>query len=182
MGEIVPIRSHAILDLLYDGFGDVPATLVRTRAGRELSRARYHTAETFFAPIEHQFPQPLEDTLYRAGIVAQLGLSSHLIDVGFADAWCARHVGLCVADALAYSNATGLGHDSPDMARLAEVLTPYWKWNSVHLWDAPTPDDGGFTEEQIRALLRALLDRVYDVTGHPRPKKWAASSNQGGRS
>jgi hypothetical protein len=48
-----------------------------------------------------QYPQPPEDLLYRAGIVAQLGLSSHLINVGFADAWCARHVGLCVADGLA---------------------------------------------------------------------------------
>ncbi|MET3762998.1 hypothetical protein [Sphingomonas sp. UYEF23] len=182
MGKIVPIRSHVILDLLYDGFGDIPATLFRTRAGRELSRARYHTAETFFAPIERQSVQSLEDTLYRAGVVAQLGLSSHLIDVGFADAWCARHVGLCVADSLAYANATGLGHDCRDMVRLAEVLTPYCKWNSFHLWDAPPPDDGGFTAKQIRVLLRALLDRVYDVTGHPRPKRWAAIAEHGGRS
>jgi hypothetical protein len=182
MGEIVPIRSHVILDLLYDGFGTVPATLVRTRAGRELSRARYHTAESFFGPIEQAFPLPLEDLLYRSGIVVQLGLSAHLLDVGFADAWCARYVGLSVAYALAYANATGLGHHCPDMNRLAEVLTPYWKWNAVHLWDAPPPDDGGFTADEIRALLRPLLDRIYDVTGHPRPKGWCGRSGRGARS
>lgn len=172
MGEIVPIRSHVILDLLYDGFGDVPANLERSRAGRELSRARYHTAEAFFTPIEGRFPTPVDDMLYRAGIVVQLGLSAHLLDVGFADTWCARHIGLCVADSLAYGNATGLGLHCPDMNRLADVLTPYWKWNAVHLWDAPRPDDGGFTADAVRPLLRTLLDRVYDVTGHPRPKGW----------
>jgi hypothetical protein len=182
MGDIAPIRSHVVLNLLYEGYGDVPANLVRSKAGRELSRARYHSAEAFFRPIERQHPLPPDDLFHRAGIVVQLALTSHLLDVGFADGWCARHVGLRVADSLAYANATGLGHDCAEMARLADILTPYWKWNSVHLWDAPIPDDGGFTAEQIRTLLRTLLDRVYEVTGHPRPKGWDTRSEFGGQS
>lgn len=177
MGDIAPIKSHVVLDLLYDGYGDVPVDLERSRAGRALSRARYHTAESFFAPIERAFPLPSRDLLYRAGIAVQLGISSHLLDMGFPDAWCARHVGLRVADALAYANATGLGHACSETARLAEVLTPYWKWNALHLADEPMPDDGGFTADPIRSLLRALLDRVQEVTGHPRPKGWHNASS-----
>lgn len=90
--------------------------------------------------------------------------------MGFADDWCARHIGLRVAKSLAYANATGLGHDCPDMARLATVLTPYWRWNQVRLFGEPEPDDGGLMAPQVHALLRALLDRVRDVTGHPRPR------------
>ncbi|WP_156420177.1 hypothetical protein [Sphingopyxis sp. H053] len=71
-----------------------------------------------------------------------------------------------------YANATGFGHDCPDMARLAAVLTPYCKWNQVRPFDEPEPNDGGFTVLQVRPLLHALLDRVHDVTGHPRPKGW----------
>src|SRR3546814_19753002 len=58
------------------------------------------------------------------------------------------------------------------MARLAAVLTPYCKWNQVRPFDEPEPNDGGFTVLQVRPLLHALLDRVHDVTGHPRPKGW----------
>ena len=38
----------------------------------------------------------------------------------------------CIA-LLAYANATGLGHDCPVMARLAVILSPYWKWGYPHL-------------------------------------------------
>ena len=63
-----------------------------------------------------------------------------------------------------------LGELERDMARLAAVLTPYWRWNQVRLFGEPEPDDGGLTAPQVHALLRALLDRVRDVTGHPRPR------------
>jgi hypothetical protein len=58
------------------------------------------------------------------------------------------------------------------MARLASVLTPYWKWRQPRLEDEPIAYDGGFTTEQIQPLLRALLERVHSVTGHPRPNGW----------
>src|SRR3546814_515817 len=95
--------------------------------------------------------------------------SSDLLDVGFPDEWNARYVGLRVAKSLAYANATGFGHDCSDMARLAAVLTPYCRWNQVRLFGEPEPDDGGLTAPEVRELLRALLDRVHDVTGHSRP-------------
>ena len=89
----------------------------------------------------------------------------------------ARHIGLRVAKSLAYANATGFGHDCPEMARLAAVLTPYWKWNG---WDYGTePDDGGFAPTDVRPLLRALLDRVHHVTGHSRPKRWSNRAEMG---
>ena len=174
VGSIVVL----LLGFLYDAYGDLPAELVRSKAGRELSRVHYHTAESFFAPIERQFPLSSDDLLYRSGIVAQLASSSHMLDVGFADPWCARHVGLCVADALGYANATGFAHPCADMAGLATVLTPYWKWNLVHLWDAPAPDDDGFTADEIRSLLRALLNQVYDITGHPRERRAVTASER----
>lgn len=168
---VVPVIAspwgEALVSLHAD-YGDDPAAIIRTKEGRALSRRRYHVAEGFF-PTEHERTD-WRCYLYRAGITAQLALSSHLLDIGFADDWCARHIGLRVAKSLAYANATGLGHDCPDMVRLAAVLTPYWRWNQVRLFGEPEPDDGGLTAPQVHALLRALLDRVRDVTGHPRPR------------
>ena len=165
---VAPSPWSEALASLHADYGDEPAAIIRTREGRALSRRRYHVAEGFF-PAEHERAD-WRGYLYRAGITAQLALSSHLLDMGFADGWCARHIGLRVAKSLAYANATGLGHDCPDMARLAAVLTPYCRWNQIRLFGEPEPDDGGLTALQVHALLRALLERVRDATGHPRPR------------
>lgn len=163
----------AALSALHRRYGDSQATVVRSKDGRALSRARYHRAESFFHPIERQYPFSKKELLYQSGIVAQLAISSHLLDVGFADPWCACHIGLHVAKSLAYANGTGLGHECPEMSRLAAVLSPYWKWNGRPMDGDPLPlDDGGFAPQQVDLLLRVLLDRVHDVTGHPRPKGW----------
>ncbi|MEO9133337.1 MAG: hypothetical protein ABI240_19285 [Sphingomonas sp.] len=160
------------LTMLHKEHDDEPALLCRSREGRSLSRFRYHRAESFFQTLEARILTSNDETLYYSGIVAQLALSGHLLDIGFEDEWCARHIGLRIAKSLAYANATGLRHECPDMARLAAVLTPYWKWNQPPRWGEPEPDDGGFTADQIRPLLRALLDHVHRVTGHPRPRGW----------
>lgn len=167
------------LAALHQHYDDEPTSPLRSRAGRKLSRVRYHRAESFLPDRHPRLGQDWPQFLYRAGIAAQLGLSSHLLDVGFPDPWCARHIRLHVAKSLAYANATGLGHDCPDMARLAMVLDPYWKWNQPRLFGEPEPDDGGFTVEQVRPLLRALLDRVHEVTGHPRPPGWRRGQKEG---
>lgn len=151
---------------------DAPATIARNRAGRALSRDRYHRAEGFSLDRRQLSAAGWPHFLYTAGITAQLALSSHLLDVGFSDQWCARHIGLRVAKSLAYANATGFGHDCPDMARLATVLTPYNVWNEVRLFGEAKPDDGNFTPDEVIRLLRALLERVHDVTGHRRPNGW----------
>lgn len=158
------------LAALHREHDDEPALLCRSREGRSLSRFRYHRAESFFETLEAGILTGNDEVLYYSGIVAQLALSGHLLDIGFVDEWCARHIGLRVAKSLAYANATGLGHECLDMVRLAAVLTPYWKWNQPPRWGEPAPDDGGFTADQIRPLLRALLDHVHRVTGHPRPR------------
>ncbi|MGY4396452.1 hypothetical protein ACVWZA_001632 [Sphingomonas sp. UYAg733] len=160
------------LATLHREHDDEPAAPCRSRAGRRLSRVRYHRAESFFETLEAGILTRKREVLYHSGIVAQLALSAHLLDIGFEDRWCARHIGLRVAKSLAYANATGLGHDCPDMARLAGALTPYWKWNQPRFPEEPEQDDGGFTANQIRPLLRALLDHVHRVTGHPRPRGW----------
>ena len=46
------------------------------------------------------------------------------------------------------------------------------QWGHAHRSDKPRPDNGGFTLEEVRPLLRALLDRVHDITGHRRPNGW----------
>jgi hypothetical protein len=157
---------------LHQDYGDEPVKIMRTKEGRTLSRRRYHVAEEFLPEREPATWDCWHNYLYKVGIAAQLALSSHLLDVGFPDDWNARHIGLRVAKSLAYANATGFGHECTDMARLAAVLTPYWKWNQVRLFGDPEPDDGGFTEAQVRPLLRTLLDHVHDVTGHSHPNGW----------
>lgn len=160
--------SEALASLHHD-YGDKPATLARTRDGRDLSLHRYHVAEEFFPDAARLLIRGWRDYLYSAGVAAQLALSSHLLDVGFDDQWCAHHIGYRVAKSLAYANATGLGHNDPEMARLALVLTPYWQWNALSRHQGLNPHDGGFTATKVGTLLRALLDHIRDVTGHAHP-------------
>lgn len=172
---VVPVIAspwREALAALHEQYGDRTVGLARTKDGRSLSRVRYHRAEEFFPYNGPKSAAGWRSFLYFSGITAQLGLSAHLLDVGFPDDWIARNIGLRVAKSLAYATATGFGHDCPDMARLATVLTPYNHWNSPRLFGEPAPDDGGFAQHQVRLLLRALLDRVHDVTGHPHPNGW----------
>jgi hypothetical protein len=169
----LPVRSAAISDnatlpALWKAYDAPPVRLQRTREGRSLSRARYQRAEEFMLSLGSDAPTDWSDFLYYAGIVAQLALSSHLLDVGFPDDWCARHVSLHVDRSLAYANASGFGHDCIETMRLTKVLSPYWKWNHRHLIDRARPNDGGFTPDNVRVLLRALIDHVSEVTGHGR--------------
>jgi len=153
-------------------YHDEPVVLRRTRAGRGDSRFRYHNAESFFLGIEKGIVRDQCDRLYQTGIVLQLGLSSHLFDLGFTDPWCARHIGLSIARSLAYANASGFGFELAEFDLLAAILSPYGKWRY------PQPreqiEDLPFTPEQIRMLTRMLLDHVHHVTGHPRPRGWNA--------
>lgn len=153
-------------------YHDEPVALRRTRAGRGDSRFRYHNAESFFLGIEKGIVQHPHDRLYQIGIVLQLGLSSHLLDVGFTDQWCARHVGLNVARSLAYANASGFGFALAEFDLLAAILSPYGNWRLPQPRDHA--EDLPFTPEQMRMLTRVLLDHVHQVTGHPRPRGWKA--------
>ena len=141
----------------------------RTREGRLLSRCRYRNAESFFLAIEEGLFADTSDLLYQTGIVAQLALTSHLLDVGFDDRWCARHIGLHIDKALAYANATGLNYHSAVLQRLAPVLSPYNVWRNPDLDGSRPPIPKSLPD--IPALLRGLLDHVRGVTGHPRPRR-----------
>jgi hypothetical protein len=164
------------LAALHARYDDPALPLHITGEARSLSQFRFANAEHFFLGLEQGFPFEQRDLLYHAGIATQLAVSSHLLDVGFADAWCARHIGLRVAHSLAYANATGFDHPCPEMARLALVLSPYWKWNHTHRYNEPAPDDGGFSADKVGRLLRDLLDHVRHVTGHPLPH-WRSRHN-----
>lgn len=156
----------ATLMALWQGDDNAPVQLVRTREGRNLSRARFQRAHEFMRPLEAGSPGNWPDFLYSAGIVAQLALSSHLLDVGFNDHWCARHIGLFVSSSLAYANATGLGLECPETARLAQVLSPYSQWNCLSLVENLPPNDGGLTVAEVRSLLREMMNHVGHITGH----------------
>lgn len=164
----LPSAAAGALRLDFDGKSEQPITLQRTRDKRRLSRIRYQRADSFFAPIEQGLPFRGSDQLYHVGIVLQLALSAHLLDVGFDDAWCARNIGLYLNRSLEHANATGLGHDSPELKEVAEFLSPYGRWRN--------PDGSAaagtcpFSHEQICYLARELLERVREVTGHPRPR------------
>ena len=177
----IPVTASAIaspwaktLAPLHQRHEDEPATLTRTTEGRSMSRFRYHNAERWMTTLEADFftdPRHAKEALHQAGFVAQQALCAYLLDIGFADEWNASHIKQDIAKALAYANACGFGHDCPDMARLAAVLSPYWKWGyHYHDWEEDRPRTGGFIPATITPLVRALVDRVHDVTGHPRPK------------
>jgi len=179
---IAPVAASAIvspwgeaLASLHRRYDDEPATLTRTREGRSVSRFRYHNAERscwlMMGPGFFSNPRHAPQVLHQAGFVLQQALCAYLLDMGIADAWNARHIKQDIAKALAYANATGLAHNCPDMARLAIVLSPYWKWGYHYDdWEEDRPRTGGFVPATITPLVRALLERVHDVTGHPRPK------------
>jgi hypothetical protein len=181
MDNLIPVSSQASLPVrpahrahnselaaLWRIYGGEPFQLLRTREGRDLSRVRYRRAQEFQRSLEPGAPGDWTDFLYFTGIVVQLALSSHLLDVGFPDAWCARHIGLHVDRSLAYANASGFGRECDETERLTQVLSPYWKWNRRHLIDGTQPDDGGFTPDNVRSLLHELMEHVGQVTGHGR--------------
>lgn len=157
--------SASCLAALHDQYGDAAVLLRRTDGGRGLSRVRYRDAAGALSMLSVE-ARATEVLLYRAGVIAQLGLSAHLLDVGFDDQWCAKHIRQDIAKALAYANASGLGWERAEMLRLAETLSPYWKWNRIAIWHRGRPDDGGFALEEVTILLLALLDQVRAVTGH----------------
>lgn len=143
--------------------------VLRTREGRHLSRCRYRNAESFFLAIEERLFSDTSDLLYQTGIVAQLALTSHLLDVGFDDRWCARHIGLHIGRALAYANVTGLNYHSPALERLTPVLSPYNVWRNPDFDGSRPPVPKSLPD--VPPLLRDLLDHVRGVTGHPRPRR-----------
>lgn len=143
--------------------------LMRSRAGRVLSDARYRNGESFYLAIAELRFHDSGDLLYQTGIVAQMALSSHLLDVGFDDRWCARNIGLHIGKALAYANATGLNYQSPELERLAVVLSPYSEWRNPDFDGSRPPVPASLPN--IPPLLRDLLDHVRAVTGHPRPRQ-----------
>jgi len=146
-----------------------PAKLERTLHNRQLSRARYHNAEGFFHSASPLGDEPDGDRLYSIGIVIQLGLSAHLLDVGFDDRWCARHIGLHISRSLALANETGLGFNPPGFQLLTALLSPYGKWRDCSR--APV-SNFPFTDRELGSLVRLMLDRVRNITGHPRPRGW----------
>ena len=164
------------LAALHRNYEDRPIKLARTKEGRNISRFRYQNADRACQLMEQPFFLDggyTSETLHQAGFVAQQALCSYLLDVGFADEWNAQHIKQNITKALDYANATGLAHDCPEMARLAVILSPYWKWRHHYdVWDEDRPDTDGFQPPVIATLARSLVERVRDVTGHPRPKGW----------
>ena len=171
------LRMTRIHDLLaregfegsYDAVLHLSPVLERSSARRALSKTRYSNAESFIVAIEERFFSETGDLLYQTGIVAQLALTSHLLDVGFDDRWCARHIGLHIDRAMAYANATGLNYRSPAFERLAPVLSPYNIWRNPNL-DGSRPAVPASLPD-IPPLLRELLNHVRGVTGHARPRR-----------
>lgn len=147
------------LAALHQQYEDEPAKLERSEEGRSISRFRYHNAERWMLALDSDFltePRQAKEALHQAGFVCQQALCAYLLDVGFADAWNAQHIKQDIAKAWAYANACGFGHDCPDMAWLAVVLSPYWKWGYHYdEWEEDRPQTGGFIPPTITPLVRA---------------------------
>jgi hypothetical protein len=168
--------ENSELGALWRRYDARPVRLLRTREGRELSLDRYLRAGEFMGSLTSGAADDTAYLYYSAGIVAQLAMSSHLLDVGFPDMWCAKYIGLHVDRSLAYANATAFGYEDTATERLMAVLSPYWKWNSLSRAQGIRPDDGGFAAVEVRAIITALVGHVAEVTGHGRPARRAARS------
>lgn len=148
------------------GVSDRVPAMTRNREQRALSRFRYHNAEGFFLGLDPAINIRPGDRLYRTGVVFQLALSSHLLDVGFDDEWCRGNIGLDVGKALRLANVTGLAATDGQIDRLATALSPYSKWRDPASTN-PNADEIALAAIARRASRR-LLDHVRQATGHPR--------------
>ena len=96
MDNIIPLPSQrslpagpaassrdATLAAWWRAYDAQPVQLQRTREGRNLSRERYRRAEEFMLSLAPGAPGDWPDFLYFTGIVVQMALSSHLLDMGF---------------------------------------------------------------------------------------------------
>ncbi len=168
--------ENSELGALWRHYDARPVRLLRTREGRALSLDRYQRAGEFMGSLASPMTDDTAYLFYSAGIVAQLAMSSHLLDVGFPDTWCAKSIGLHVDRSLAYANATGFGYEDAETERLMDVLSPYWKWNDLSRAHGIKPDTGGFAVGEVRNIITALVDHVAEVTGHGRRKQRRAPS------
>ncbi|PZU07384.1 MAG: hypothetical protein DI606_16610 [Sphingobium sp.] len=168
--------ENSELGTLWRRYDARPVRLLRTREGRALSLERYLRAGEFMGSLTSGMADDTAYFFYSAGIVAQLAMSSHLLDVGFPDMWCAKYIGLHVDRSLAYANATAFGYENAATEQLMAILSPYWKWNSLSRAQGIKPDDGGFGSDEVREIISALVDHVAEVTGHTCPARRAARS------
>lgn len=168
--------GNSELGALWRRYDAQPVRLLRTREGRALSLDRYQRAGEFMGSLASPMADDTAYLFYSAGIVAQLAMSSHLLDVGFPDTWCAKYISLHVDRSLAYANATGFGCEDTDTQRLMDVLSPYWKWNDLSRAQGIKPDTGGFAAGEVRDIIVGLVGHVAEVTGHGRRKVRRAPS------
>lgn len=165
---LMPISTAAFTVANRKERRELSTLLCRSAEGRALSRVRYRNAESFYTAIRDGRVGRAREAYYQTGIVAQLALSAHLLDVGFNDIWCASHIGLDVAKSLECANATGLDFTSHDFQRMAAFLSPYSRWRNPDLISA-SQQRCPVTIEQMAGLTRDLLDHVQRVTGHRAP-------------
>jgi len=124
---------------------------------------RFERAEEFYRGLAAGLYRDPRDLLYQAGIVAQLGIGAYLLELGASDDWCRQRIGLFVDKALAIANQTGLNHLQPDMAELAQLLSPYGQWRGPFGTDLPSieaidPLRVSATLEDLLVTVRRRLD------------------------
>ena len=130
---------------------------------------RFERAEEFYRGLAAGLYRDPRDLLYQAGIVAQLGIGAYLLELGASDDWCRQRIGLFVDKALAIANQTGLNHLQPDMAELAQLLSPYGQWRGPFAADLPAIET--INTSRVSATLDGLLGTVR--------RRLAGVSNEG---
>src|SRR3546814_510693 len=73
-----------------------------------------------------------------------------------------------IVKALAEPNASGLGWERTEMQRLAETLSPYWKWNRVAIWHCGHLDDGGRAQPNHLVIRYARYSNLIKGKGPTR--------------
>ncbi len=155
-----PAMRRSSVTALHQMFRDPPVLLQRTDEGLKHGRRRLLDAQEFLEGFINRPSRSIEGQLYQAGTITDAALKAYLLYVGFPDTWCGRYIGPQVSKALAYANATGLSYGCRDMARLSEVLSPYWKWNKLALTEFDRQSDGGFERDRIAEILITLTAQV----------------------
>lgn len=128
---------------------------------RELALDRYARAQEFMDGLDYGAFDYV-DFLYRAGIVAQLGLTAFLFSKGLDDDWCRRQMGMDVAKGLRFANHLGLNCDCPRIAALTQTLGNYGRWRRPVTVEIPMPDllYPKPSAEDVRNLMRWVQNEL----------------------
>jgi len=139
---------------------------------RVLARPFLRNAEGFFRGTEELLPWFPDNALHFMAIATELALKAYLLSRGISDDWNRIHVRHDLSKALKSATRAGFKEGSPGLARVAAVLSPYYKSHSIPDMPAELAASIDWTaaHELISKLLRDVRVEVYRELARVRPE------------